>query len=1406
MEKKLLTLLLVCSFWAVPALVLGEDLMPVPDLKIAAENITVTPSVLKGGSSATFKVKVKNLGLFSASGVKVRFLLADAQIGEKTISTISKNSSGYATLVYTLPSDAVGVKTLKIIADPLNTISEVDETNNEATKEITIVANLPDLAVAAADLTVAPAAPKAGDKIAVKAVIKNIGVAAAKNVKVKFFLGETLITEKNIAFISANAKNIPSITYTLPANLAGEQTLKVIVDAPGAIAELDENNNSAEAKFSVEPANIDLSVVAEDITFSNSSPKAGTSVKISAALKNSGNTGAKNVIAQILVNGAKTLEKKNLTIKKSGQSVISTNYKVPAAALEALTVTVKIDPDNAIAEKDENNNTAGKTLTLNPLNRDLALKSGDWAVTPTTPIVAGRKFTVKGKVSNVGLDKAEATKLTISLVKYEDNKKVVEDKLAIINRLKKNIVMLKDLLIAREKESEKDQVAGLGEKKRVLASLGTISVPSLGSGKSTVVSKVVTLPGDYAYESAEIEITANADNKIYEFNRANNILVLKIDTRPKSFDAGIASEDLSHTPANKIIKAGESVVSKGKVSNQGTEKISNLTVKFYANIKPSLEGATLLATKTITALPEGKSRRFAQNLKIPASATQNQVVVVSLDPDNKINESNEANNVAYHTVPITPQTRDLAVEILRGSPVNPKVGQTVNWKITVKNFGNTKAENVVLALFTDISSGQPAQTVTIASIDSKQTAERRLSWTVPSNLAYAINYPVRAVADYGNNINEPNEENNDKIYLLSLKAPDLSIVPNEVSFSPQVGIYKGESFRIQGFARNNNVFLVSSAKLGLYYFVVGANNNLIKLTDIDLGALAKGQTKEFYLISRLPDSVTLGANVGIVAAVDSDNQTLESDESNNSATVFKTVVEPPRRLQGELLGVEVEDEQWEDLNGVTVVLVNNATGVSQTKVTGVEDFYYSGGRVIFENMPLDLTSYTLTISAPGFRTITKTFTYDREDYQTYDQRYSLDKKAIISGRVTSNTAGLAGVTVNIVDTGIGTVSDSNGNYQFTLAGGNYQLKFTKDGYSRIIENANLAPVQTLTLDKTMSAAPAGYFEGIITNDDGNPMSGVEIKSGDTTIAYTDSNGKFSISASGNKTYKFRAAGYTGIDMPAQDYAAGHEYIVNLQMFKPSTASQTERGATFVSWHQNVGTPANAFFIPEYNVDVWWGIGKIKTTLDYSQNDSGTKLQKLTVRLTGDKWECHKVSGSGDIETSAINIPITIAAGGCDNWLTKITVAKVAIISGGEEVWSDSSYWASTQDPMNAATKVFTLDNLAVNWDNDFKVKVWFRVEKKSGVSNEGEGAGALTGYNLDKKLVTWRPAKPPTANISTSWAQVGNYLVGLLDANPLQIAYNAVANFTDLFTVQEYDQWQMDEVLSGDYPGAPPAD
>jgi hypothetical protein len=501
----------------------------------------------------------------------------------------------------------------------------------------------------------------------------------------------------------------------------------------------------------------------------------------------------------------------------------------------------------------------------------------------------------------------------------------------------------------------------------------------------------------------------------------------------------------------------------------------------------------------------------------------------------------------------------------------------------------------------------------------------------------------------------------------------------------------------------------------------------------------------------------------------------------------------------------VNDPEWNLLSGATVTILDKATNLAEIKVTGTETFYYSVGRVIFESRPIT-ANYKVTVSMPGYRTYEQDFAFDNNNEDKRDLLVELDKKSILTGVVTDGANPIPGVQVKIQDTDLVTFTDNAGKYSLLMGGGAMQVRFVKAGYERVIIPVNVAPLITATLNQTLAATTFGMAEGLITTDEGVGIPGVEIKNGSVYLGATDSFGYFSLRLSGgNYDLRFTKSGYNGVQINPYAVTAGMDDFLQFYLFPPSTANHVENGTGFYSWHQSVGTPAHAFFIPEYSVDVWWGMGRIKMGVDVNTSSSSTKVTNLTINLAGLTWEAHKVEGSGDIEGSGINIPITIAAGGASNLRTRIDVYRVAIESAGQEIWFDDSYWSSAQGASNSNSleKTFPIPvaSQTVAWDDSFRVKMWMRVQKMEPNTTDGEGSGALSGYHLDRKLVSWYPKKPVTTTVTSTWSAIWGYVLDAVE-NPL----NAILSLTDLFSVQERVNYTMEEVLPQDFPGYPPDD
>ena len=364
-------ILIILLFFSVSTV--AAQTTDVPDLRVTANNLTISPSTLKDGDTATFKAKVENIGTAKANSTVTRFFIGETQIGEKVTSSINKNQSSFVSVTYTIPASMIGNQTLRVVVDPGNTIAEGNETNNEATKDFTVMLNQPDLSIASADITITPVSFKSGDQVNFKATIRNTGAASASNVKARFFLAETQIGEKNVGTINANSNKSTTLTYRLPSTLIGNQTLKVIVNPDNAITETSETNNEATKDFTVMLNQPDLSIASADITITPASFKSGDQVTFKATIRNTGVASASNVKARFFLAGIQIGEKNAGTINANSSKSTQLSYKLPSTLIGNQTLKVIVDPANSITETSKANNQAEKTIDISVAFIDLAI-------------------------------------------------------------------------------------------------------------------------------------------------------------------------------------------------------------------------------------------------------------------------------------------------------------------------------------------------------------------------------------------------------------------------------------------------------------------------------------------------------------------------------------------------------------------------------------------------------------------------------------------------------------------------------------------------------------------------------------------------------------------------------------------------------------------------------------------------------------------------------------------------------------------------------------------------------------------------------------------------------------------------------------------------------------------------
>ncbi|MBC7937914.1 MAG: choice-of-anchor D domain-containing protein [Rhizobacter sp.] len=162
-----------------------------PDLEVLSQYISPSSLNPNVAQAITLVGTVKNRGGQSTTATVLRFLVDDIQLGaDVPINALLPGRDTTVAATVTYSSIIPGVKIMKIITDPANTIIEEREDNNEATRTM-IVGDAPDMARSfAGAISFNPSGFVEGDSVTVNFIIKNQGVQDG-TAWVKFFIKDT---------------------------------------------------------------------------------------------------------------------------------------------------------------------------------------------------------------------------------------------------------------------------------------------------------------------------------------------------------------------------------------------------------------------------------------------------------------------------------------------------------------------------------------------------------------------------------------------------------------------------------------------------------------------------------------------------------------------------------------------------------------------------------------------------------------------------------------------------------------------------------------------------------------------------------------------------------------------------------------------------------------------------------------------------------------------------------------------------------------------------------------------------------------------------------------------------------------------------------------------------------------
>jgi subtilase family serine protease len=593
----------------------------------------VLPTTVADGDAVDLAVTVYNIGSKTAPNSAVQFYLSDdgaldggdTLLGSANLEFLRSGQSREASLSFTYDIDTMGSgeRTVLMVVDNDQTISESDESNNllSATMAATAPVLDNDLTV---QTVVSPSNIVAGAQVTVEATVANLGADAAPTSTLGLYLSsdqtfdpqtDQLITSSSINELAAEASRQESFTFTYnQAWATGSQFFYVVADSDNQIAETDETNNVAFDETTVsELALADLEIRNQQLSAPWVVP--GNALTLTSQVYNIGNAAAGTNKLRFYLSddmvldgsdqalGGKTIDSINAETISSVQSFEFT-YSV-TYGLGTKYVLFVADYDNAVVESSEINNMAYAMLDVResaPQGKDLLIESR--SVTPTS-LTFGDSLTVNATVINEGAYTADAT--TIGFYVSDDALWDAQDTL--VHRL--NLESLTTYQVSTTKTHTFNYMESYGSGQKYILAVAdhnnTVAEFDEGNNFASVPITVFT-----GLEKPDLVVT----------NLTGTTSITTSDVLTVSYDLQNIGDDIAEGPFDIYY-----YISEDETFDVGTDTFLTYQEGLY-NVYPGVTATIGLA-----------------NPYSPSWGTGTQFLLVVVDPTHAVTESDEDNNV-----------------------------------------------------------------------------------------------------------------------------------------------------------------------------------------------------------------------------------------------------------------------------------------------------------------------------------------------------------------------------------------------------------------------------------------------------------------------------------------------------------------------------------------------------------------------------------------------------------------------------------------------------------------------------------------------------------------------------------------------------------------------------------------
>jgi len=343
-----------------------------PDLSITTQDIAFSNDTPALNTVVRIDATIRNNGGSDAYNVEVWFYDGNNLIGsDRGITTLGQGKD--ATISLRWNAAPVGVHTITVKIDPNDTISESNETNNKASRDLSVQSlEIPDMWVTGDDIVPSELMPYENTTLNITVTIHMTGFSGTGTAKINIWVDSILAASPRFNLSSGNDSKTRVATVWRAVGL-GNHTISAVLDPDAEIRETHEDNNIGRKNITVlEPPpgptvdGPDLMISPGDISINVTIVRERDRVKFSALVHNNGRFDARDVVVRFQDDGSKIgSDFMMLFLAGNGSTDLATVTWV-AEGIRNHEIKVLLDPDGNIAESNEGNNVAATIIPVVP--------------------------------------------------------------------------------------------------------------------------------------------------------------------------------------------------------------------------------------------------------------------------------------------------------------------------------------------------------------------------------------------------------------------------------------------------------------------------------------------------------------------------------------------------------------------------------------------------------------------------------------------------------------------------------------------------------------------------------------------------------------------------------------------------------------------------------------------------------------------------------------------------------------------------------------------------------------------------------------------------------------------------------------------------------------------------------